>query len=356
MKQQGRVADELKKRLLVSARSSFLAAPVGSALVFVFLGGRFSSIPQVAWAIVAAITGLALAGLCHLVLEERVHLSPRTLRSLLLVNPIAAQGFLFVFQPHTMSREAMLEALIGAMICISQMVTYSADRIAARGVALITLASMSIGAISLLHFPFIVRVLATLPVALTFLQTTETLHRQLCYNIELKTENEELINDLRSANVLLAREVKHDSLTGLMNRTGLYDALEQRRGVGLLYIDVDAFKSVNDTHGHAVGDHVLQQVGAAIRRVTRPTDVVARLGGDEFVVLIEGSDDGATVEAGIRICNEVRRSLAATSVTVSVGATCGVVGTESPDELIARADRGLYSAKRLGGNRLELAQ
>jgi diguanylate cyclase (GGDEF)-like protein len=355
MKQSRRVEDELQRRLLISARASFLAAPLGAGLVFYFLGGQLRSSPQVVWACLAATTGLVLTLLCHVLVKRQTRISPTLLRTLLLINPAVAQAFLFVFHPNTMSREAMLEALIGAMICISQMVSFSADRIAARGVAIISLTSMSLAAASLLHFPMLVRVLATLPVALTFLQTSEMLHRQQRKNIELRIENEDLIQELRSANALLAVEVKQDPLTGLMNRTGLYDALERSRPVGVLYIDVDAFKLVNDTHGHAVGDHVLQKVGEAIRKVTRPNDVVARIGGDEFVVLLDGSDDEATHEVGNRICSEVRTLLAATSVTVSVGAASGDTGMESPDELLARADRGLYSAKHSGGNRLEMA-
>jgi diguanylate cyclase (GGDEF)-like protein len=368
MKHHARTAEELQKRLLISARSSLLAAPAGAALVFIFLHGRLSSTAQVVWACVAALTGLALAAVSHLLLNQRIRLSPTLVRCLLLINPLAAQSFLFVFHPHQMSREAMLEALIGAMICISQMVTFSADRLAARGVAVISLASMSLAATSLLHFPVLVRVLATLPVALTFLQTSETLHKQQRNNIRLKIENEDLISDLRSANARLGREVKHDSLTGLMNRSGLYDALAQPRPIGLLYVDVDRFKSVNDTLGHAAGDEVLKQVGLAIRKVTRPNDVVARIGGDEFVVLLDGSSPESTIEAGTRICSSVRALFASTpsgtrrdpkvpniSVTVSVGAASGVVGAESADEVIARADRALYSAKRLGGNCLEVA-
>jgi diguanylate cyclase (GGDEF)-like protein len=355
MKQFHGVEDELQKRLLVSVRASLLAAPLGAGLVFFFLGGQLRSIPQVVWASVAATTGLVLALLCHVLLKRQTYVSPRLLRSALLINPAVAQAFLFVFHPNTMSRESMLEALIGAMICISQMVSFSADRIATRGVAVISLTSMSLAATSLLHFPMLVRVLATLPIVLTFLQTSEVLHRQQRKNIELSIENEDLIKELRSANALLAVEVKQDALTGLMNRTGLYDALERSRPVGVLYIDVDAFKLVNDTHGHAVGDHVLQKVGEAIRKVTRPNDVVARIGGDEFVVLLDGSDDAATRYVGNRICSEVRMLLAATSVTVSVGAASGDTGMESPDELLARADRGLYSAKHLGGDRLEVA-
>jgi diguanylate cyclase (GGDEF)-like protein len=363
--QRSETDNALHRWLLVSARGSLLAAPFGAAVVFVLLGGRLSSTPQVVWLIVAACNGLALALVCQLLLTDRLRLPPGVVRGLLMLNPLVAQAFLFVFHPQPLSADSLLEALIGVMICISQMASYSADRLAARGVAMISVVSMVMAATFLQQFPLFVRVLATLPMVATFLQTSEALYKQQRNNIKLKNENEELISDLRSANLRLAREVKHDSLTGLMNRSGLHDAMAQPRPIGLLYVDVDAFKSVNDTLGHAAGDEVLKQVGLAIRKVTRPNDVVARIGGDEFVVLLDGSDEVSTMEAGHRICNAVRALIAPTpqgasnnpkiAITVSVGAANGVVGVESADEVMARADRALYSAKRLGGNCLEAA-
>jgi diguanylate cyclase (GGDEF)-like protein len=157
-------------------------------------------------------------------------------------------------------------------------------------------------------------------------------------------------------------QARRDGLTGAMNRSGfihhanLEIARRRRiRGlVSLLFVDVDHFKQINDTHGHGVGDQVLKRIIRVTRASLRCGDSVARWGGEEFVVLLPATDlDGALLIAEkIRLCIEAEdlTDLAmGLHVTVSVG--CAEMrGCEGLDDLVARADRGLYEAKHRGRN------
>ena len=165
----------------------------------------------------------------------------------------------------------------------------------------------------------------------------------------------------------LAHQALHDSLTGLANRVRLTDRLEQalaraRRHdltFGVLYVDLDRFKPVNDTMGHAVGDQLLVEAARRIEAVVRETDTVARLGGDEFVVLCDDVDDVhdlmalaqriiTTIAVPFHIGDDEAR------VTASVGIAVTIGGSETAEALLANADAALYRAKGNGRSRFEL--
>jgi diguanylate cyclase (GGDEF)-like protein len=352
---ESEIAAELRHKLLLSARASLVGSPLGAIALFVILGGSIHSMLQIAWVITTCLTSASLTVMTHLCLTQRLHFSNVAVRWLLCLNPLVAQTFLLVFKTTLLSREAMLETLAAVMICVTQLVAFSADRFICRLTLLWSMVTVGIGATAITHFTVVMRLAAMVPIAFTFAQMFEILNRQLRRNVELNVENRGLIAELRAANEALSDEVLQDSLTGLTNRRGLFRALERERAVGLLFIDVDRFKVINDTFGHVTGDRVLQDIGDALRAATRPGDVVARLGGDEFVVLLDGAGDAITADAGRRICDDVRKVLAHEGVTVSIGAACGLIGNETPLELIARADLGLYEAKSRGGDRFELA-
>ncbi|WP_298153942.1 sensor domain-containing diguanylate cyclase, partial [Metallibacterium sp.] len=161
---------------------------------------------------------------------------------------------------------------------------------------------------------------------------------------------------------------QHDALTALPNRTLFDDRLQaallrarhSRELLGLLYLDLDHFKHVNDTWGHAAGDALLQDVARRIRRSVRESDTVGRMGGDEFVVLLAGikQADHAMV-AGEKIRTTLLQPFEAGGQRLSVSASIGVAvfpghGSEG-QHLIREADRAMYDAKKRGGNRCVMA-
>ena len=161
----------------------------------------------------------------------------------------------------------------------------------------------------------------------------------------------------------LALLARIDKLTGLPNRNYLYDRLTEailrsRRSntmLGCLYLDLDHFKQVNDTLGHAGGDELLKQFGARLQACVRQTDMVARLAGDEFVVVIENvkQPQGARcVAAKIVEAMQIPFALVGIDrlVTASIGIAIADSQTNDPDSLLKRADEALYQAKRLGKN------
>jgi diguanylate cyclase (GGDEF)-like protein len=159
-------------------------------------------------------------------------------------------------------------------------------------------------------------------------------------------------------------EARTDQLTQLPNRRYFdeYCTLmsSRRRSsdrVAIVAIDVDHFKLLNDTYGHQAGDQVLRSIGNAIQASVREDDVPARYGGEEFVVLLRNPAAGVALEIGERIRQNVREmDLAETGVTdrvtVSVGVASGQEAGETIDEILERADRALYAAKRTGRDRV----
>ncbi len=170
------------------------------------------------------------------------------------------------------------------------------------------------------------------------------------------TESKELENRLRT----LARI---DSLTGLANRSWFNEKLNQAiadcdaRGLhlGILFLDIDQFKTFNDNFGHHGGDLVLREFSRRLTACVRHTDTVARLAGDEFVILLLGNDEGLETEVvAKKIIAEMRREFALPSgpctVTASIGITIRRQGENDGEMLLRRADDALYAAKSQGRN------
>jgi diguanylate cyclase (GGDEF)-like protein len=170
----------------------------------------------------------------------------------------------------------------------------------------------------------------------------------------------EVALEQRRARAELEWAARYDSLTGLANRSRLFSVLGRILArcpdtdcVGVLYVDLDGFKEVNDTHGHATGDHVLAAVANRFTDAVRPGDVVGRIGGDEFVVVCptcDGVDE--TTAVGQRLVDVLNEPITLTGgVTVRVGASVGAVvtgRTSTPDEALRAADLALYEAKGRG--------
>jgi two-component system cell cycle response regulator len=163
----------------------------------------------------------------------------------------------------------------------------------------------------------------------------------------------------------LRSRARTDELTGLLNRRGILERLERevslvhRAGaVAVLMLDIDRFKTVNDTHGHAVGDQVLMEVAARMKAQLRAYDDIGRYGGEEFAIVLPNCA-GADAE---KVAERVRRAVCESPVVTSAGAvnvsvSVGVASAStscrlSPQDVISLADAGLYKAKGAGRNRV----
>lgn len=156
-----------------------------------------------------------------------------------------------------------------------------------------------------------------------------------------------------------------DPLTKLPNRALFYDrvataqarASRDRTQLGFLYLDLDKFKHINDDHGHATGDQLLQTVAQRIASTLRATDTVARLGGDEFVVLVDAVNGEADVlSVADKILTSLREPLQLPHghelITASIGLALWPAHGDTTDALLSHADQAMYRAKKAGGNRL----
>jgi diguanylate cyclase (GGDEF)-like protein/PAS domain S-box-containing protein len=160
----------------------------------------------------------------------------------------------------------------------------------------------------------------------------------------------------------IRHQAVHDPLTGLANRTLLRDRLEhalarserEGRPTGVLFIDLDGFKQINDMHGHPAGDAMLIQAADRLRDTVRPADTVARVGGDEFVVVCESVDETTAMALGERLAEALADPVRADGVEHPLSASVGVaLGFEGPERLLACADIALYRAKARGRGRVE---
>ena len=188
------------------------------------------------------------------------------------------------------------------------------------------------------------------------------LARTLTFEAAMAIENGRLYQELRHRSL-------HDPLTGLANRSLFYDRAEhaiarlaRREGaiVAVLYMDIDRFKTVNDTLGHARGDRLLTLVGERLRTVVRAPDTVARIGGDEFALLLE---DIASADAALAVATRATDALAepfdlagqSTRASVSIGVALGSAQDATADGLLQQADAAMYQAKASGKGRTVLS-
>jgi diguanylate cyclase (GGDEF)-like protein len=166
---------------------------------------------------------------------------------------------------------------------------------------------------------------------------------------------------LEGARLAAEEEAMTDPLTGLRNRRAVDLFLERLCNAGapfgLLHLDLDYFKAVNDTLGHAAGDLVLEQVGRILRDQIRAEDCAARIGGDEFVIIVSGRTDPSVLLAvADRIIARVSQPIEFDSVPCRVSASVGIVrsvdiASPTPAGMLAAADRALYAAKHAGRSR-----
>ena len=181
----------------------------------------------------------------------------------------------------------------------------------------------------------------------------------------------ERMRELELAQEALTLQATHDALTGLPNRKLIIDRLTQglalakrlQTSIGLIFVDLDNFKAINDTGGHAAGDAVLREVADRLVTAVRPMDSVSRLGGDEFVVVLPGLESPAqAIAVGRRIAASVDVPIMLSHRTMTVSASIGISVANpaiaesgvDPDTLLRQADSAMYHAKSLGGARTQL--
>lgn len=193
----------------------------------------------------------------------------------------------------------------------------------------------------------------------------EQAHRTILEAVGARVVEEGLSEQLYEANARLVHRATHDDLTGLANRALFRDVLERRiqavhvgsRELALLYLDLDRFKVINDSLGHAEGDALLRAASERLRSVVRGDDLLARLGGDEFTLVAPDLDvDGALVLAErVRAAFDPEFLVGGlrTTVTVSVGVAMSLPGVSALD-LMRYADAALYEAKAAGRNKVVL--
>jgi diguanylate cyclase (GGDEF)-like protein len=171
-----------------------------------------------------------------------------------------------------------------------------------------------------------------------------------------------MLGSFRRLSARAEHDAAHDALTGLANRRTAYARLEQMialarrsgRPLGVVSLDLDHFKQINDRYGHGVGDEVLRAAAQRLLATCRVSDVVARVGGEEFVVLLPDTDRAGTAD----LAEKLRRAVASLELltlrhplSASLGATT-LTGADTSTEVLRRADNALYEAKRGGRNRV----
>lgn len=197
------------------------------------------------------------------------------------------------------------------------------------------------------------------------LATLHQVEKELESRVEIRTRALADANERLSAQEEMLRHLAHhDALTGLPNRLLLEDRLAQailkarrmRSGVAVLWVDLDAFKPVNDSYGHGVGDQVLCRLGERFRDIVRAADTVARLGGDEFVFVLDDLHTRADAfGVADKVVAEAARPVLIGEREFCVGASVGVAywpdDALEPKLLLQQADEAMYAAKAAGRNR-----
>lgn len=184
-----------------------------------------------------------------------------------------------------------------------------------------------------------------------------------------RSESESRRRELERQNLELREETIRDPLTGVFNRRFFEESLAKEvsratrteRPIGLLFLDIDYFKKLNDTHGHQFGDLVLIKVAQTIQSTSRPSDVVARYGGEEFVVLLNDVETTCIETVAERVrqsveCLQIECGEIQVAVTISIGAASSDSAGDSPQALIGRADEMVYESKNAGRNCVRVSQ
>ena len=202
----------------------------------------------------------------------------------------------------------------------------------------------------------------------------QTVFRQIAEEVATVIHKSRLFQELLDSNQFLVRQAEQlkiaanrDALTGVLNRGAIMAALERQiqaggtmgKTLGVILADIDHFKKINDTHGHAAGDMALREFTRRLSALLRPSDFLGRYGGEEFLLLIADTNRAQLVQ----VANRLRLSIAETpfqftaasqTITASFGLALAADSVTPAGTLIETADRALYAAKAGGRNRCEI--
>lgn len=349
--QETRIQAVLLRQAAEQSFRTLLGGPLAALVSYIALRSSVVQLSQIMWAVTAGGVTLSTALWCRTNLRKD-SLTLWRYRAFAGIAACSMMAMPVAFHPEPNSRQAALEVVSATLSTIVLMIMTAADRPMSYLTLLISISVALFSLSALAGLPLLLIALSAIAVFLALSPLIETVHQPLRKNIVLLFANEKLVLDLQRANAGLSTQVITDSLTGLGNRAALDKALESKREVGILYLDVDHFKTVNDTRGHAAGDELLLRIAGTLRRCTRDNDFVARLGGDEFVVLLEAAPVALISEIAERIRSTVQAEFVEHGISVSIGATIGDLIDETGVRALARADRNLYQAKQAGRNQV----
>lgn len=189
-------------------------------------------------------------------------------------------------------------------------------------------------------------------------------------NIRDITERKQAQVDLLKSQALLREQSTRDYLTGLFNRRYMEETLERellrsarkKQTLGLIMLDLDGFKLINDVHGHAVGDAILRGMGSLLLSCVRREDVPCRYGGDEFIIILPDASRAATCERAESLCEYVRQfhfkfeDQPLETISLSVGVAVYPEHGSASDDILRSVDAALYRAKHAGRNQVVIAE
>lgn len=355
---------------LHALRRTLYATPIGWALVVLLVNETVSSKRVMTW------LGLFAIGWClNLLTLRRIAKSPERARthhlrlSLTAAIDGACWGLVVLF---LMAHDHRLDAWLVIVLCGVASVnlpTYIAYPQAFRALAASMWLSATFSAFALKsQFDAAPQLIFALFVYLGLLvYTIRPVSVRVIEGIRLQLENANLTEELRHNLVRVEQQASTDALTGQMNRRALdqalkgliHDAGRYGRVFSLLMLDVDYFKRINDSYGHAVGDQALQSGALRIAEQLRGGDLCARFGGEEFVVLLPSTDLTQACEVAERIRAAFALKPLATqpalTVTVSIGVAVYEAGLAA-EKLLAAADGAVYEAKNKGRNQVQVAK
>ena len=183
----------------------------------------------------------------------------------------------------------------------------------------------------------------------------EEIKVRLLLNIfeEVTRKYEELLKVYEEMNELLEYKASHDSLTGLYNREALENMLKaeimkaklSKGTLSIIFLDLDNFKTINDSFGHHFGDEILKQVGEILKSSVRKGDIVARYGGDEFIIVLHSKTDLEPERVAERIKQRLEETFSPYNLSVSYGIAIFGKDGSTPEELINVADKRMYKQK-----------